>query len=268
LKTPPWWTADRLLVVIGILFALIAAIALWVWWLNRIVEQRSRELHREQKAHENSVMRIGERTRLAVELHDSLSQSLAALSFQLSSARTAKAEGLDAAEETHLVTAEKMLDSSRTELRHCLLDLRSDMLEEHDFSKAILKALRADAAYTGIEIDFRVRRSRMNDSTAHATLMIIRELVSNAIRHGRAKKIQITGEPNGNLLVFSVADNGLGFDIDNYPGLREGHFGLAGVRQRVVNLGGKFTLRSAKGEGTTATISMKLNDYEGEQKTS
>ena len=268
LKTPPWWTADRLLVVIGILFALIAATALWVWWLNRIVEQRSRELHREQKAHENSVMRIGERTRLAVELHDSLSQSLAALSFQLSSARTAKAEGLDAAEETHLVTAEKMLDSSRTELRHCLLDLRSDMLEEHDFSRAILKALRADAAYTGIEIDFRVRRSRMNDSTAHATLMIIRELVSNAIRHGRAKKIQITGEPNGNILVFSVADNGLGFDIDNYPSLREGHFGLAGVRQRVVNLGGKFTLRSVKGKGTTATISLKLNDYKGGQETS
>ena len=263
LKMPPWWTADRLLVVIGILFALIAAIALWVWWLNRIVGQRSRELHREQKAHENSVMRIGERTRLAVELHDSLSQSLAALSFQLSSARTAKAEGLDAAEETHLATAEKMLDSSRTELRHCLLDLRSDMLEEHDFSKAILKALRADAAGTGIEIDFRVRRSQMNDSTAHAILMIIRELVSNAIRHGRAKKIQITGEPVGSMLVFSVIDDGLGFDVDNYPDLHEGHFGLAGVRQRVINLGGKFTLRSAKGKGTTATVSIKFNDHEG-----
>jgi len=265
LKTPPWWTAGRLLVVIGILFALIAAIALWVWWLNRVVEQRSRELHREQKAHEDSVMRIGERTRLAVELHDSLSQSLAALSFQISSARTAKAEGLGAAEEKHLVTAEKMLDSSRAELRHCLLDLRSDMLEERDFSKAILKALRADAADTGIEIDFRVRRSQMNDSTAHAILMIIRELVSNAIRHGRAKKIQITGEHRENMLVFSVVDDGLGFDVDNYPGLHEGHFGLAGVRQRVINLGGRFTLRSAKGEGSAATVSIKFNDHEGGQ---
>ena len=265
LKTPPWWTAGRLLVVIGILFALIAAIALWVWWLNRVVEQRSRELNKEQKAHTDSVMRMGERTRLAVELHDALSQSLAALSFQLASARTAKAERLDSAEEKHLSTAEKMLDSCRAELRHCLLDLRSDMLEEQDFAKAILKALRTDAVDTGIEIDFRVRRSQMNDSTAHAILMIIRELVSNAIRHGRAKKIQIRGEVMNTRLVFSVVDDGLGFDVDNYPGLHEGHFGLAGVRQRVINLGGRFTLRSTKGDGTTATVSIEFNGHEGGQ---
>ena len=258
LRSPPWWTPGRLLVVIGVLVASVAAGALWVVWLRRLVERRSRELLKEQIAHTESELRIGERTRLAVELHDSLSQSLAALSFQISSARTAKAEGMDAAESMHLATAEKMLDSSRAELRHCLWDLRSDMLEERDFSTAISKTLRADAADAEIEIDFAIARSKMNDSTAHATLMIIRELVSNAIQHGNARHIKVSGRANGGHFVFSVADDGRGFDVDNYPGLHEGHFGLAGVRQRVSNLGGAFTIVSANGKGTTATVALKL----------
>ena len=258
IKSPPWWTAKRLLMVIGVLFALIVASVLWVYQLNRVVERKSRELRKEQMAHFDSEARIGERTRLAVELHDSLSQSLAALSFQLSSARTAKAEGLDAAEGKHLATAEKMLDSCRAELRHCLLDLRSDMLEEQDFATAILKTLRADAADAEIEIDFKGERSQMSDSVAHASLMIIRELVSNAIRHGHAGQIKIEGDAKGGSLTFSVTDDGLGFDVDSYPGLNDGHFGLAGIHQRVKNLCGEFLLRSTKGEGTTASVTFKL----------
>lgn len=265
LKHPPWWTVDRLLVVIGILFASIAVAAFWVAWLNKLVRRRSRELLKEQIARTESELRIGERTRLAVELHDSLSQSLAALSFQISSARSAKAAGMDEAERAHLSKAEKMLDASRTELRHCLFDLRSNTLEERNMETAILKTLKADTAEAEINIDFHVTRSRLNDTTAHATLMIIRELVSNAIRHGEAKHIRISGGIEGSCFSFLVTDDGTGFDVASRPGQNEGHFGLAGVHQRVSNLGGTFDLRSSPGKGTTATVTIQLTNHNKHQ---
>ena len=261
LRMPPWWTPRKLSVVIALLLVSIACISAWVMWLNRLVKRRSRELMKEQLAHAATELRVGERTRLAVELHDSLSQSLAALSFQLSSARTAKSAGMDDLEATHLSRAEKMLDSCRIELRHCLWDLRSNSLEERNLETAIRKTLQATAPDAEISIDFDVPRSRMDDTTAHATIMIVRELVSNAIRHGGAKHVDVTGSIDGGKLTFSVTDDGSGFDPGNRPGLNEGHFGLAGVQQRVSGLGGEFSIRSSPGKGATATVSFKITNH-------
>ena len=259
ISRPPWWTIERLLIVIGALVAALAGILLWNRILNRIVNRRSRELLKEQIAHTSSVLRIDERTRLAVELHDSLSQNLAAVSMQLSSARSAKAAEQPAAEERHLATAEKMLDSCRTELRLCLWDLRSDTMEEADFSEAIRKTLKAIAHGSNVTVDFRATRSHVSDSTAHAILMIIRELVSNAIRHGHARNIGITGGRRGGELAFSVRDDGCGFDVATRPDQSEGHFGLEGIEHRVRNLNGTFSLTSAPGRGTTATVTLNLD---------
>ena len=259
ISRPPWWTIERLLVVIGTLVAALAGIFFWNRILNRIVNRRSRELLKEQIAHASSVLRIDERTRLAVELHDSLSQNLAAVSMQLSSARSAKAAEQPVAEERHLVTAEKMLDSCRTELRLCLWDLRSDTMEETDFSEAIRKTLKAIAHGTDVAVDFRASRSHVSDTSAHAILMIVRELVSNAIRHGHAKNIAIAGDRRGSELAFSVRDDGCGFDVATRPGQSEGHFGLEGIEHRVRNLNGTFSLTSTPGHGTTATVTLNLD---------
>ena len=259
ISRPPWWTIERLLIVIGALVAALAGIVFWNRILNRIVNRRSRELLKEQIAHASSVLRVDERTRLAVELHDSLSQNLAAVSMQLSSARSAKAAERPVAEERHLVTAEKMLDSCRTELRLCLWDLRSDTMEEADFSEAIRKTLKAIAHGSNVTVDFRAARSHVSDTTAHAILMIVRELVSNAIRHGHAKNIDIAGDRRGSELAFSVRDDGCGFDVATRPGQSEGHFGLEGIEHRVRNLNGTFSLTSTPGHGTTATVTLNLD---------
>ena len=129
LSRPPWWTPGRLLVVICSLLAALVAIGLWNRTLRRLVERRSRQLVKEQIAHRNAESRREERTRLAVELHDSLSQNLAAVAFQISSAESARTAARDAETGRHLKTAERMLDSCRTELRHCLWDLRGDALD-------------------------------------------------------------------------------------------------------------------------------------------
>lgn len=258
ISRPPWLNTQRFLWIIFAIFALLLGVLVWNRILNKLIERRSRELLKEQIAHSSSILRIDERTRLAVELHDSLSQNLAAVAFQLSSAKSAKQCSNMPAEEKHIATAEKMLDSCRTELRYCLSDLRSDMIEEPDFTKAILKTLKSITPTTSVSTRISIPRSKISDSTTHSILMIIRELVSNAVRHGKATAVEIAGSLQDRTLVLSVRDNGTGFDTTRYPGEAEGHFGLAGIRHRVKGLLGNLTLESTSGQGTHAFIRLEL----------
>ena len=215
LSRPPWWTPGRLLAVIGILLASLLGFVVWNRILNRLVERRSRELLKEQVAHTVSELRISERTRLAVELHDSLSQNLAGVACQVAASRNLVGAD-DALARSRLLTAEQMLKSCRTELRHCLFDLRSDMLGEPDFAVAVRKTLDQLDTEAEIAVDVDIPRARLLDSTAHALLCIVRELVSNAIRHGHAGLVKVAGRFQGRTLSVSVRDDGVTL-IDGKP---------------------------------------------------
>ena len=264
LSRPPWWTPGRLLAVIGILLASLFGFVVWNRILNRLVERRSRELLKEQVAHSSSVLRIDERTRLAVELHDSLSQNLAGVACQMAATRNSL-ESDPGSVRSRLLAAEHMLKACRTELRMCLFDLRSDMLEEPEFPSAIRKALEQVEHNADISIDFDIRRNAVRDSTAHALLCIIRELVANAVRHGHATHIAIAGHARPDGLVIAVTDDGRGFDPARCDGPGEGHFGLDGIRNRLHSLGGTLVLDSEPGRGTTATVEIPMQKIREKQ---
>ena len=257
LSRPSWWTPGRLLVVICSLFAALLGITAWNRALNRLAEKRGRQLFTEQIAHASEALKVGERTRLAVELHDSLSQNLAGLACQITAAKSAIPPRADAAVR-HLDTAERMLLSCRTELRRCLWDLRGDTLELDSMTEAIKKTIHPVIGDAKLSLRFNVPRSRLLDSTAHSILCIIRELVANAIRHGQATRIKIAGEFHDDRLSFSVRDNGCGFDTANYAGLAEGHFGLEGIKERVERLDGTFEISSAAKSGTRAEVALPI----------
>ena len=253
---PPWWTPGRLLAAIGLLLAAMFAVLAWNVMLRRASERRGRELAAEQVAHVESDLKVYERTRLAVELHDALSQNLAGISFEIDAAeRLSLTDG--AGTQRHLAAASRTLDSCRGELKNCLWDLRSNALEEPDMNAAILRTLAPHAAEDVLSVRFNVPRERFTDASAHAVLCIIRELVVNAIRHGGATRILIAGNEEGEVLMFSVKDNGSGFDPESAPGARDGHYGLLGIQERVEAFGGDFTVDSAPGRGCKATVSLK-----------
>ena len=239
IAAPPWWTPARLLGVIAVLLVALAAFFV----RNRFLSHMGK-------------MKIGERTRLAVELHDSLSQNLSAVACQVAATR-GTLEASPAAAAGQLEAVEKMLQSSRTELKRCLWDLRSDALGEKTFDKAIRKALGALTAQAAIQIRFNVPRGLFDDTDAHAVLSIIRELVSNAIVHGLAGHIRIAGDFTDGLFAFSVRDDGRGFDPDLAPGLSEGHFGLQGIRERVKKLKGELAVESTPGGPTRITVRIR-----------
>ena len=257
LSRPPWWTPGRLLVVIGSLLAALLGILVWNRVLNRIVERRGRELLKSEIGKVSAELRVDERTRLAVDLHDSIAQELTSASLQLATAASARAVD-SAAADRHVEAAMRMLKSCQTDLRHCIWDLRTEALDEKDFGEAIRRMLKTVAGNAAVAIRFSVLRQKVNDTTAHAMLNIIRELVSNAVRHGKATGVRIAGELKDGCLRFSVRDNGCGFDPASAPGLSEGHFGLNGIRERVKHLGGAIEITSAPGAGARAVIAIRV----------
>ena len=252
IASPPWWTPLRFMVAIGILLVLLAAMLLWAITLKFVAERRSRQLFKAKIGKAEETLRVGERTRLAVELHDTIAQNLTGAAFQIEAAKDATEPGSEAV--SHLTCAEQILKSCRTELRRCIWDLKSNALEIPDLNAAILATVRPIAGNADVHIRFNVLRSRISDVTAHALLRIIRELVANAVHHGHATRIRIAGEIENERLRFSVSDNGEGFDPESCPGSATGHFGLDGIRERVDAFEGEFSLETAPGKGTRATI--------------
>ena len=261
---PPWWTPRKLLAVIGALLMALAAACLWSVMLRRVAERRSRELLQAKLARVESDLRLRERTRLSVELHDSLSQNLTGAAMEVNAAKQLATDDADATLR-HLNLASKTLKSCRNELRACLWDLQSDALESNDMNEAIRKALEPYVGDTALSIRFNVPRRLFTDNTTHVLMRIVRELVVNAIRHGHAHSIKIAGSRTDGRVLFSVRDDGDGFDTATAPGIAEGHFGLQGIRERLRLLGGELTVESRPHEGTRAMASFELPKTEGEK---
>ena len=261
---PPWWTPGRLATLVAALGALLLGIFAWNVALRRRAERRGCELAAEQIARAASELKVEERTRLAVELHDSLSQTLAGVSMGVDSA-LGLADGNSALSHQLQLTA-RTIEACRTELKNCLWDLRSQALEEPDMERAIRLALGQVLTSAGLTVRFSVPRSRLSDKTAHAILRIMRELASNSVRHGHATDIRIAGCIEGCRLRFSVSDNGCGFDPDAAPGIRDGHFGLQGIMERVELMDGECRMESSPGKGSKFTVYINVPPAKAEAK--
>lgn len=141
ISRPPWWNFNRLLVVVGTLLIAIVGTIIWNRQLSKLAEQRGKELLKAQLANARSQMKILERTRLAVELHDSIAQDLTGVSMELTTAELL-GEGAPTEMRAHLDAATHALKACREELRNYIWDLRSNVLEESTLSKAILRSLK------------------------------------------------------------------------------------------------------------------------------
>ncbi len=259
LSSPPWWTPARLLIVIGSLVAVLVGILIWNRALNRIVERRSRQLAMERLAHDGARLRIGERTRLAVEIHDALSQTLTGVSFQIDAAEQARQKDPSQIKK-FLDVARQTLLSCRKDLRNCLWDLRNNTLEDTNAARAIRRTVEPHIGEASLSVDFEVPRRRLTDNIFHTVLCIVRELAVNGVRHGAARHIDVRGRLESDVLSISVADDGRGFDPDRHPGVTEGHFGLQGVRERIDALHGTLSVDSAPGKGTRVDIRLKIEN--------
>ena len=255
------WTFHGMRILFFNLIVIIVLITAALIFQRILYNRRGRQLLNEQVAHVRTKAKIDERTRLATELHDAVSQALTGVALQIDSANIVN-RGENAALSKYLDTARQMLASCRRELRDCLWDLRSQAFDEKDMSEAVRRTIFSHTGGAKAMVRFNVERSRLSESKAHAILSTTRELVVNAVRHGKATQIWIAGECSDGHVSFSVRDNGCGFDPDAAPGVREGHFGLQGIRERVRAAKGNIKVESCAGKGAKITITLPEADVQ------
>lgn len=240
LTRPPWWTPIRLVIVVTALLIALVVFIIWNRTLSRLSEKRGRELFRERSANAMTELKTEERTRLAVELHDSMSQILTGAAMQL-----------DAGE---ISAAKRILASCRRELRTCLWELRSHAIDATNLADAIRETIEPHLGGRQASVDADIPSSSLSEGLRHAALRIIREATVNAIRHGRATLIAISGELTGRTLTLTIVDNGRGFDPSAARSSDSGHFGLQGMRERAKAFNGSVSIASTPGNGTEITV--------------
>ncbi len=253
IRLPSWWTPKRMLAVVSVLVVLVILVLVWNIALRRLSEERGRELSREQMESVRSELKYLERTNLATELHDAISQNLTGISMELRTLDSFR-NALPKEALQHLDMAAHTIHSCRNELRNVLHDLRNNALESATMDEALKIALAPHVGEANLSVRFSAPRSAFTEKSAHTILHIVRELVANAVRHGKAKNIKVAGAFEDDKLKFSVTDDGCGFDPETTPGADEGHFGLQGVHERVESAKGEMHVDSAPGRGTKVTI--------------
>ena len=249
ISTPPWWTPTKFIAMLSFILAISAASIVIVH-----VRNRRRTLFEKCLAE----VKVKERTHLAVELHDSFSQTLTGVQMELQAA----VRKLDKKHAALFDTSRQMLCSCHRELRNSLWDLRSRTFEELDMTEAVSRTIAPHLGKTKAMIRFNVKRDALSDTSAHTLLRTVRELVVNAVRHGNAHEIRIAGALNGGRLMFSVCDDGHGFDPNTCPGADNGHFGLSGIRERINEMNGTMEIQSALNAGTRIAISFDVCNEE------
>jgi signal transduction histidine kinase len=192
----------------------------------------------------------GERNRWARELHDETLQSLSALRLGLSAAeRSDEAVAIKQA----VRQAIEQLEEGISNLRALITDLRPASLDELGTQVAI-EALVERSMRHGIAIDLSVelayeqgaQRVRHIPELEIALYRIVQEALTNAVKHGQAKRAVVELHEDATTVYLNVRDDGRGFD----PGGDHDGFGLLGMHERVDLLGGELQIDSAPGSGT------------------
>jgi len=185
-----------------------------------------------------------ERRRIARDLHDGLAQELAYIHMEASRLAALHPEGRAG---RIVVAAQRALEESRG----AITALRG---EEESFAGELSAVAHGIADRSGAQLSVEVEPGvEVRSDRRDALMRIMREAVSNGVRHGHATqlKLEVSGADG---VRMAVRDNGVGFA----PGgaRRRGSFGLTSMRERAQALGGDLTVESAPGEGTLVEVTL------------
>ena len=222
------------------LLAAHAAIAI----TNARLYERSRELST-----------LAERNRLALELHDAVSQKLFSLVLNAESAGTLlEREGDSEAARAQVATVQESARRALDELRSLIFELRPPDLERDGLCGALRKHVDVVRTLQPGEIQLDLEADvEPNPSRAREILRIAQEALSNAVRHAHADHIRLRLGSEDGRVVLEVRDDGAGFDPDA-PEVRSRRLGLTSMEERARRLGGRLTVASAPGGGTTVRL--------------
>jgi len=240
---PPWyhtWWFRLALALLGV----IALLALYRW---RVRELRTQLTLRFEE-------RLAERTRIAQDLHDTLLQGFVSASMQLHVANDHIAD--DSAAKPMVGRVMQLMGQVIEEGRDAVRGLRSTSGNADDLETAFS---RAGLEFANEKVkDCRVivegTPKQLHPIIRDEVYRIGREALANAYRHSQANKIEIELEYSTKQLRILVRDDGIGILPEVLQFGRDGHWGLAGMRERAESIGGRLKVWSRANAGTEVEL--------------
>lgn len=257
IQPPPWWNAERVVWVLsGFLALAVAAVAAVVFASRRRLHDQE---HRRAMAETEFTAILSERNRVAREIHDTLSQNLGAISVQLELARVHAGE-ISQPVRNHLGAAHRLARAALAEARDSIWNMRSHVLEKCDLGEALEGILNQMTEGTGVTPNMRVEgdRRRLPPVVENNLLRIGQEAITNASKHAKPKRIDVTLVFERRNVRLAVADDGVGFVVGSKSNGDRRSFGLVGIQERAELLGGNVEITSAPGEGTRVVVSVSV----------
>jgi signal transduction histidine kinase len=211
-------------------------------------------------------VREAERRVLARDLHDGLGQALVILQMQLRSAQACVSAGHQAA--VLLDSSIEMVSTLHQEIRNQCLALHSSVLENLGLAPALRSHVAALAHSTGIAVHCECRDEqdvlRWPSAVEIAAFRIAQEALTNAVRHSRASSITVSAGVTGRQMEVCIHDDGVGFNLDTVPAMSRGRsLGLVSMTERARLAGGRLTITSAPGRGTTVCLRFRRRPLRG-----
>jgi signal transduction histidine kinase len=257
LSGPPWWNWKKAVTLVGILLTILVVSLLWVQLLHRRLERQ----HAAQLAFTRQVLERleDERRRIAVNLHDSLGQTLMVIKNYAIMAiqRPPDGEGL----RHHLDEISGATSQAIDEVRRITHGLRPYQLDRLGLTQAIRASVNLASENKSIVFASRVEDiDGMFDKDAEIHVYrIVQEAITNVVKHAAATEAAVVIKKRPETISISIRDNGRGFDPANSSShSHDLGYGLDGIAERVRILAGTLVIHSRPGEGTSLTVEVPL----------
>lgn len=202
------------------------------------------------------------RKKLARDLHDGPTQSVAAIAMRMSYIQRLFGKEPDKVPE-ELKKAEEIARRTTKEIRHMLFTLRPLVLESQGLTAALQQLAEKMQETHGQAVSVRVGQDveSVLDRNQQGTIFyIIEEAVNNARKHAQAELISVQVARQKDIVVIQIADNGVGFEMSavtsNYD--QRGSLGMVNMRERAELLNGQLTVESMPGRGTVVRVIIPL----------
>jgi len=188
-----------------------------------------------------------ERRRLARELHDETGQALTSILLGL---RTVEEAGGETEMRAAVAEVRALVRSTLQDVRQLAVELRPKALDDFGLAAALERLSESFAEQTGIAVGFEstLPADRLAPEIETALYRIVQECLTNIVKHARAGSVSIVLGRKPGAVTAVVEDDGVGFDPAK---TREEGLGLIGMRERVALVGGRLTIESRPGAGTT-----------------
>jgi signal transduction histidine kinase len=172
----------------------------------------------------------------------------------------ADASSRGARENHYLDIAREQLQATVADARKAVWNLRNSEADA-GFIISMLKNISAQASDSfgiPVAVSHPARLPKVPADAAHEILMIVREAVANAGRHGCPRAIDISAQHVADHLLFRVSDDGIGFDVESASTPSDDHYGILGMHERAEMIGADLDITSSEAAGTCISISFQL----------